>query len=361
MGKRSNLSLQPIVDCDVHVVLPGMDDLMPHLAPQWREAIAQRGIPEIETNTYPNGSPLTTRSDWRSQTAPHHAVGLDRLVTEGMDAFGTDIAICNCLYGFQMLNSEDMGQAFARAINDWMVTEWLDKEPRLRASIVVPMQNPDMCVDEITRCADDDRFVQVLLLAMGDMPLGKRYHWPIFAAAERHGLPIALHAGSMYRHPVTGIGWPTYHVQDYASQSLAMQTQLTSLICEGVFQKFPDLKVVMSESGFTWLPAYLWRLDKYWQGLRMEVPWLTVSPSEIVRSNVRFTLQPVDAPPSPAQMERVFEHLGCDDLLLFSTDFPHWQFDDDPIPHGMPEDLVNKIKITNPHATYGRLLKGARQ
>lgn len=360
MTTSSSSPHQTSVDCDIHAVLPSMNDLMPYLEPQWRDTIAQRDIPDIEMSTYPNNSPLTTRPAWRSPTAPHHAVALERLVFEGMDAHGTDIGICNCLYGFQMLNSEDMGQAFARAINDWMASEWLDKEPRLRASIVVPMQNPEMCVAEIERCVGDPRFVQVLLLAMGDMPLGKRHYWPIFAAAERHGLPIALHAGSMYRHPVTGIGWPTYHVQDYASQSLAMQTQLTSLICEGVFQKFPDLKVVISEGGFTWLPAYLWRLDKYWQGLRFEVPWLTVPPTEIVKSNVRFTLQPVDAPPTTAQMGVVFEHLDCDDLLLFSTDYPHWQFDDGPIPRGMPEHLINKIRVTNPHATYGRLMKGAR-
>ena len=60
-----------------------------------------------------------------------------------------------------------------------------------------------MAVEEIERCAADQRFVQVLMLVMGDMPLGKRHYWPIYAAAERHGLPIGIHAGSSYRHPVT--------------------------------------------------------------------------------------------------------------------------------------------------------------
>ena len=85
----------------------------------------------------------------------------------------------------QLLFSEDMGAGFARAVNDWMAAEWLDKEPRLRASIVVPMQNAELAVDEIERVAPDRRFVQVLLLVMRDMPLGKRHYWPIYAAAEK--------------------------------------------------------------------------------------------------------------------------------------------------------------------------------
>ncbi len=177
------------------------------------------------------------------------------------------------MHGVQLLFGEDMAAGFARAVNAWIAKEWLDKEPRLRASIVVPAQNPEMAAEEIDRCASDMRFVQVLMLVMGDMPLGRRHYWPIYAAAQRHGLSVGIHAGSAYRHPVTPVGWPSYYTEDYAAQATAFQSALTSLICEGVFTKFPDLRVVLIESGFTWLPAHLWRLTKYWRGLRMEIPW----------------------------------------------------------------------------------------
>ena len=174
-----------------------------------------------------------------------------------------------------------------------------------------------------------------------------------------HALPICIHAGSAYRHPVTSVGWPSYYTEDYAAQAVAFQTQLTSLICEGVFSKFPNLRVVLAESGITWLPAYLWRLTKYWRGLRTEIPWTDVAPIEIVRRNVRFTLQPVDAPPGNA-FARILDHIGCDELLLFSTDYPHWQFDGDAaLPEALPGDLVRKIMIENPRQTYPRLLKEA--
>jgi predicted TIM-barrel fold metal-dependent hydrolase len=234
--------------------------------------------------------------------------------------------------------------------------EWLDREQRLRASIVVPIESPELAVDEIEHWAKDERFVQVLILVMGEMPLGKRHYWPVYAAAARHGLPIGIHAGSSFRHPTTPVGWTSYYAEDYVNQAQAFQTQLTSLICEGVFSKFPKLRVVLLESGFTWLPAHLWHLDKFWRGLRMEVPWVDRPPLAIVRDQVRLTIQPCDAPPDPAHMQRLMEHLGSEELLLFSTDYPHWQFDgEEALPNGLPEHLIRKILIDNPRATYPRL------
>jgi predicted TIM-barrel fold metal-dependent hydrolase len=84
---------------------------------------------------------------------------------------------------------------------------------------VVPLQDPEFAVEAIERCAPDRRFVQVLVLAMGELPLGRRAYWPVYAAALRHSLPIGIHAGSSYRHPVTSVGWPITYAEDYASQA----------------------------------------------------------------------------------------------------------------------------------------------
>jgi predicted TIM-barrel fold metal-dependent hydrolase len=345
------------IDCDVHPAVPNLKALHPYLSHHWRDTIVQRGVSELESIAYPANSPLTSRSDWRPASGKPGS-DLALLSKQALDPFHSSLAICNCLYGVQLLFSEDMAAGFAHAVNDWLAREWLDKEPRLRGSIVVPMQNPELAVEEIERVAPDRRFVQVLLLVMHDMPLGKRHYWPIYAAAERHGLPIGIHAGSAYRHPVTPLGWPTYYTEDYAAQAPAFQQALSSLICEGVFTKFPELKVVLLESGFTWLPAHLWRLTKFWRGLRMEVPWVDRSPAEIVRSNVRLTIQPCDAPPTTEAFQRLLEHMQSDELLLFSTDYPHWQFDGDAVlPDGLSRDLVRKIMIDNPRDTYPRLME----
>jgi uncharacterized protein len=345
------------IDCDIHPALPALSNLLPYLSDHWREMALQAGLHELETMNYPPGAPITARQDWRP--AQGKAAGtLAEVRAQALAPWDTSLAICNCLYGVQALFSEDMAAGIARALNLWMAREWLDLEPRLRASIIIPMQSPELAVDEIEFWASDKRFVQVLMLVTADAPLGRRQYWPIYAAAARHGLPVGIHAGSSFRYPMTPVGWTSYYAEDYVNQSQAFQTQLTSLICEGAFSKYPQLRVVLLESGFTWLPAHLWHLSKFWRGLRMEVPWVDRPPFEIVRDQVRLTLQPVDAPPRREVLERLLEHMGSDELLLFSTDYPHWQFDgEDALPDGLPDVLVRKILIDNPRETYPRLME----
>ena len=143
-------------------------------------------------------------------------------------------------------------------------------------------------------------------------------------------------------------------------RSSAFENQLQSLISEGVFAKFPGLKLVAIESGLTWLSGFIWRADKTWKGVRAEVPWVTRAPSEIIRDHVRFTVQPIDAPDELAAIMRLIEHLESDELFLFSTDYPHWQFDgDNALPSGLSETVRQKILYGNALATYPRLARAS--
>jgi predicted TIM-barrel fold metal-dependent hydrolase len=188
------------------------------------------------------------------------------------------------------------------------------------------------------------------------MPLGRRYYWPLYKAAEKHGLPIGVHAGSAFRAAPTQSGYPSYLVEDYVTQSQAMGSQLASFLAEGVFVKFPALKLVLIESGVTWLPSLMWRFGKDWRGCRTEVPWISTPPPGVIRDHVRMTLQPFDAPPTAPQLERFFDHVGSDEIVLFSTDYPHHQFDgEDALPDGLPDSMLRKILVDNPLATYPRL------
>jgi predicted TIM-barrel fold metal-dependent hydrolase len=241
-------------------------------------------------------------------------------------------------------------------VNEWIAREWLDREPRLRASIVLPIQNPKNSVEEIERRAGDKRFVQVLVPVMGEMTLGRRYYWPIYEACERYGLAVGIHAGSSYRYAPTSVGWTSYLFEDYVAQSAAFENQLLSFVAEGVFAKYPGLKVVLMESGFAWLPPFLWRANKTWRGVRAETPWVKRSPGEIIREHVRITLQPVDQPPNREQLEQSIDQIGSDSMLLFSTDYPHWHFDGlNALPDGLSPALTKKILLENPLETYSRL------
>jgi predicted TIM-barrel fold metal-dependent hydrolase len=355
------MSPNAAIDCDVHPSIPSLKALLPYFDDYWRSAIIERGIPGFETNTYPPRSPLSVRQDWRGNNGSNAATDVAQLTTQVLDRLGARAAILNCLSGAELPFSEDMGRGVARAVNDYIASEWLGRDPRLRASIVVPTQNVEYAVDEIERVANDRRFVQIKIAAMQESPLGRRHWWPLLAAAEKHDLPIGIHPGSAYRQSMTSLGWPTYYVEDYIAYAQAFQSQLGSLITEGAFAKFPRLKVVLLESGVTWLPGFLWRLSKFWRGVRSEVPWIDRPPGEIVRDHVRLTVQPFDAPDDPEIVERMVDHLDSDDILLYASDFPHWQFDgDDALPRGLPESLREKILVDNPLATYARLKEDAR-
>jgi predicted TIM-barrel fold metal-dependent hydrolase len=322
------------VDCDLHPAPPSAEVLLPYLDEYWRDQLVDRHIARYSFNltSYPPNSPLSARPDWRQKSGLPGG-DLDMIRRQVLDPFGCRFAICNVLHGAVALFNEDMAMAMCSAINDWVAKELLDREPRLRASILVPVHNPERAVAEIERVAADRRFVQVLLFAMGDMLLGRRPHWPIHAA---------------------------HRVEDYVAQSAAFESQLLSFLAEGVFQQFPSLRLVLSESGFTWLPSLLWRTSKSWRGMRAEVPWIDRSPAEIIREHVRVTLQPVDSPPGDTTaLLRTLEHIGSDRMLLFSTDYPHWQFDGDAaLPDGLSGETVRRILIDNPLETYPRLQDG---
>lgn len=349
--------LEGAIDCDVHVSVPGLRVLLPYLDDYWTERVRLQQLERLDLSltSYPPGAPLSGRPDWRPAQGPPGA-DLGLLQRAVLDRFGLRHAVLNCLWGSQALFAEDMAAALCRAVNDWIAAEWLDRDPRLRASIMVPAQNPELAAAEIEHRARDRRFVQALVLAGLDMPLGRRLYWPMFRAAAEHGLPVGIHAGSAYRHPPSASGFPSYLLEDYVSNTQLFAAQLASLVSEGVFAKFPSLTVVLIESGFTWLPAFAWKFNKTWRGVRTEVPWVAKPPFDVIRDHVRLTLQPADAPDDPAALAAVIGQIGSEAMLLFSSDFPHWQFDgDEVLPAGLDEGLLQKVLIDNPLATYPRL------
>ena len=162
---------------------------------------------------------------------------------------------------------------------------------------------------------------------------------------------------AQYRQAPSSVGWPSYRYEYYIAEAQAFQAQVLSLIYEGVFGKFPGLKVVLMESGISWLPAFMWRANKTWRGVRVEVPWVEREPAAIMRDHFRLTTQPFDSPPDAAGVADIIDMIGSDKMFLFSSDYPHWQFDgDDAIPPHLPASLVQRMCADNPLETFPRLV-----
>jgi hypothetical protein len=341
-----------IIDCDLHNAVPSVEALFPWLSNHWREYITQSGFKGPTDTAYPK-APTSARPGASPATGPAGS-DLGLLRTQALDAWGAEVGILNCAYAVESIHNPDADVALATAVNEWQVAEWLGPEPRLRASIVVPSQQPEMAAREIDRFGDHPSFVQVFLPVRSARPYGQRFYHPIYEAAARHDLVVGLHFGGAPGNPPTSAGWPSYYLEEYAGMATAFQSQVMSLIVEGVFDRFPTLRVALIESGFAWLPPFMWRLDKEWKGLRREIPWTNRLPSDYIHAHLRVTLQPNDGPPDAARLLRLIEQLGSDDLLMFATDYPHWHFDapEQALPAGLPDDLARKILSENARAWY---------
>ena len=116
-------------------------------------------------------------------------------------------------------------------------------------------------------------------------------------------------------------------MQEHYTFGTSISGNVVSLITEGVFERFPNLKVALIESGFSWAPSLGWRMDKQWAQMRKETPHLKRPPSEYLREHFWFCTQPMEEPEEPAHLYDVLDWIGWD-RLMFSSDYPHWDYDD---------------------------------
>ncbi len=354
--QHSALSTQSLViDADVHTVIPSVGVLFPYLTDFWKEYITQSAFKGPPEDPYPKNAPTTIRPDARRTDGIAPGANLAVVREQSLDPWSVRYAILNTAYSLESVHNPDAAAALASAVNDWHIADWLEQDERLRASIVVPSQQPEMMAREIDRVGDHPGFVQVALPVHSLDPYGNRRFYPLYEAAVRHDLAIGLRYGGAPGSPPSAAGWPSTYMEEQVGMAQIFQSQLVSMIVEGVFDRFPTLRVAVIEGGFTWLPSLMWRFDKEWKGLRREVPWVRRPPSDYIRAHVRFTTQPLDAPPDAAQFLHILDQIGSDDLLMFATDYPHWHFDTpaEAFPFDVvPESTARKIMSENARAFY---------
>jgi predicted TIM-barrel fold metal-dependent hydrolase len=326
-----------LVDCDIHPRVRDLSEFRPFLfEAAWHRLVtygihARHGF--AKGYPFPKAVPLACRRDaWPPSGGPP-ASDLPFLREQLLDRYGIDVGVLNPLQPSGQGDVNDgLSAALARAVNEWQLAHWVDHEPRLRASIVVPYEDGAASAAEIRRWAGDRRFCQVLLMSRTAEPLGRQRYWPIWEAAAEAGLPVGIHAFGYSGHAMTNGGWPSFYIEEVQEHATSAQAQVTSMVVEGVFERFPALRVIMIECGFAWMPTLAWRLDATWKRLKDEVPHLRRAPSEYMR-----------------------EHVFVSERILFASDYPHWDFDDPrlAIPSFIPEEKRAAIYGGNARRLFG--------
>ena len=362
-AQTPNQSKLAIADCDVHPRAPGVGiggvskALYPFLSQRWREHIETIGVryrqPWERGSAYPKGQPQAARRDsWPNGDNPGSDVAF--MAAQHLNPNNVAFGILNPLTAGQGAQDNDLSAALTHATNEWQVAAFTSRDARLKASVVVPLEDGPAAATMIEARAGDPNFGQVLLLTRTAEPLGQRRYWPIYQAAEAVGLPVGIHAFGYGGTALTSGGWPSFYIEEMVGHAQCQQAVLTSLIFEGVFERFPKLKIVLVEGGFAWAPSLLWRMDRQFAKLHKEVPHLKRLPSEYVRSNVWFTTQPVEEPEPREHLADAIEWLGWD-RVLFATDYPHWDYDDPAhaLPIRMSETQKRGIFLENARKVYG--------
>lgn len=332
-----------IIDTDVHESFSDLKDLVPYLEEPWKHLVANGNWKGFSTDFLYWYSP----ANWTAQSVSSY----QRTREDLLDPFGIRYAILTGYFYPSMLKTQrEFAAALASAYNDYVVENWLEKDSRFLGSIHIAPQNPQAAVREIDRMADHPRIIQVML-PIDFKAYGDPYFHPIFEAAQKHDLRIAFHHTTI---AYSGLGIGNYSVERHMNLPQLTMAEITSLICNGVFDKFPDLRFIFLEGGFSWVPHLIWRCDREYQSLRAEIPWVKQLPSKYIRERVRFATQPTEDI-TARQWLQVMELMGGDDMLCFATDYPHYDFDSPTraLPAGLPEEIRRKIYYRNAEDFYG--------
>jgi predicted TIM-barrel fold metal-dependent hydrolase len=325
------------VDTDVHHGCRDKSDLLPYMPKHYRERLEDYGLGGGGGSYMNNGGIRGYRADAVADGIPNvpgvAAGNVEFTRTQLLDACGIDVALLTGgpVNGAGALPDVDYAAALCRAFNDFTIEHWLQSDSRFRFAMNIGSQDPEAAAAEIDRIGEHPQVVAVLLLGGAPRAYGQRFYRPIYEACVRHSLAIAIHFGTEgagINPPPTSAGFPSYYVEARQARPSFYQAHLASYIFEGVFERYPTLKVAMLEGGFAWIPAFLWRMDADWKGLRNQVPWVKRPPSEYVFENVRFASQPIDEPEPPEALTSILDWMKAEQTLMFASDYPHWDWDD---------------------------------
>ena len=227
IGEREKLA---VIDCDIHNTIEGGEIWAKYLPEKWLTLQNATGYRGRTGQNYPLGVPEAARNDAWPPSGNRPGSDLEFMQEQLLDEYDMDYGVLTCLVGAGGQQNLELGAAMARAVNDWQIAEWLEPEPRLRASLVVSYEDADLAVKEINRLGDHPGYVQVLFAARTMEPMGRRKYWKIYEAAQDHNLAIAVHFGGQGVGPITGGGKPSHYIEDHAGMAQGFQAQVMFLL-----------------------------------------------------------------------------------------------------------------------------------
>ena len=236
------------------------------------------------------------------------------------------------LHDWEHAGDLDLADGVARAHNRGMV-EFCSVDDRLLPTCYVPLVD----FDRAAAMADEaiELGAAALLVASGCPPGHSPSHSgldPVWARAQEAGLPIVFHVGGTGdlidpAYFVNGKPIPpdfhggeeNFRSVDYMGIPGPVAQTLATMLFDGVFERFPDLRIGVIEQGAVWVPSWMRQMESAFEAFARHedrLQALSLRPSEYVRRQMRFTPYPTE------DVGWIVEQAGPE-VVLFSSDYPH--------------------------------------
>jgi uncharacterized protein len=220
---------------------------------------------------------------------------------------------------------KEVEKAVAWAYARWMTEDVLPRAERVRSMLYLPFKDPAASLRFIEEFGHRKGVVGFMVTTARYEHVHDNAYMPLYRALEEAGLPIAFHPLYNYNERaletldkfigVHSLGFPLYNM-----------VHLANVVINGLPERFPKLKWVWMEAGVAWIPFVMLRLDNEFLMRPSEAPLLKRKPSEYIREFF-YTTQPLEWPEEMSYLASVFELCHGATQFMYSSDYPHWDFD----------------------------------
>jgi 5-carboxyvanillate decarboxylase len=240
-----------------------------------------------------------------------------------MDEVGIDMQVLSLSFpGVEALDPQD-ATSLSKRINDELFAVVKKYPDRFAGFAAIAPQDPGAAANELERAVKKLGFKGAMINShiRGEY-LDDRKYWVVFERAEKLNVPLYIHP----RQPSPDMIKPYLTYPELASPAwgFAAETGLHAmrLICSGVFDKYPNLKIILGHLGEA-LPWWLWRLDSRWVVVGREesatAPRAMKKPSQYIKDNFYVTTSGMFWHPA---LQCCYSALGAD-RILFAVDHPY--------------------------------------
>jgi predicted TIM-barrel fold metal-dependent hydrolase len=246
------------------------------------------------------------------------------LVRRAMETLGIDVQI---VFPQPMLEiglhpSPEIETQLIMAYNRWFCERILAHEPKIKSLLALPFSDPAACLRTVREFADKPGVVGFLITSQRTANVFNAAYMPLYRELEERGLPLGFHAGPDYSIAKSMNRFISVHALSFVTCNMI---HLTNWIINGLPERFPKLKVIWIESGLAWLPFMMQRLDHEFLMRQSDAPLLKRLPSDYMR-DMFYTSQPIELSDMDL-LQSTFKAMNAETQLMWSSDWPHWDFD----------------------------------